>query len=331
MRRIVQLAMVAALTLGLVAGAAGGAQASFPGQDTVAFVRYNGTNTRIIEMRPNGTEQHRIVGPDGGLAFYGAAMSPDGRFVVFPMVVDEQTDLFVRRLGGRTDQITDTPGRNEYSPMWTPDGDRVVFMETDEVTYSAIVLRDADGTRRREIDRSDQAYLLYPSISPNGSRVLYSAPGSSTEPGRGKGNPYDLVTRRLDGTGRRWVTDTPNASEIAGDWAPDGERVAYLLEPELKPRPIGAVVEAGAARGMARGAPVYSVRSEGGGRRLVSDKPGINGRVIYTPDGTRVIFSRFTSDSFDLFSTPVGGGVLKRLTETLETYNTVDLFRVLPT
>ena len=67
------------------------------------------------------------------------------------------------------------------------------------------------------------------------------------------------------------------------------------------------------------------------GERLITDKPGINGRVLYTPDGKSVIVSRFTDDSFDLFSSPVDGGVLKRLTETVETYNAFDLFRVLPT
>jgi Tol biopolymer transport system component len=320
--------LIAVMVAGLLATTIDGASASFQGQDAVSFVRYDGADTRIFEMRPNGTEEHKVFGPTKGSFVYASAMAPDGRRVAFSASDGIQFDLFVKRIGGGTKQITDTPGRNEYSPVWSPDGELVVFMETDEVTYSAIVRRDADGTRRREIHRTEADYLLFPSVSPDGQRVLFSAPRGA--PLRGDGN-YDLMTKTIDGTGRRWLTETPT-NEIAGDWSPDGDRVAFLVqtfttmtpfgrEPALRPGLRGPVIEQ----------PVYSIRSEGGGKRLITDKPGINGRVMYTPDGKRVMFSRLTSESMDLFSTPVGGGVLKRLTETTKTYNAFDLFQILPT
>lgn len=40
-----------------------------------------------------------------------------------------------------------------------------------------------------------------------------------------------------------------------------------------------------------------------------------------TPDGERVMFSRFMPESLNVFSTPVGGGVLKRLTESTKSCN----------
>ncbi len=146
--RLRNIVLTAVMVAGLLATTIGGASASFPGQDTVAFVRYNGADTRIFEMRPNGTEEHKVFGPTKGSFVYASAMAPDGRRFVFSASDGEQFDLFVKRIGGGTKQITDTPNRNEYSPMWSPDGENVVFMETDEITYSAIVRRDADGTRR---------------------------------------------------------------------------------------------------------------------------------------------------------------------------------------
>lgn len=71
---------------------------------------------------------------------------------------------------------------------------------------------------------------------------------------------------RLDGTGRRWLTDDDTKDQIAGDWSPDGQRVA------------------------------------------------------------RVMFARCSFVSMDLYATPVDGGVLKPLTETVTTYNSFDLF-----
>ena len=185
------IVLTAAMVTGLLATSIGGASASFPGQDTVAFVRYNGADTRIFEMRPNGTDEHKVLGPTKGSFIYASAMAPDGRRVVFSASDGIQFDLFVKRIGGGTKQITDTAGRNEYSPMWSPDGELVVFMETDEVTYSAIARRDADGTRRREIHRTEADYLLFPSVSPDGQRVLFSAPRGA--PLRGDGT-YDLMT-----------------------------------------------------------------------------------------------------------------------------------------
>lgn len=322
------IVLTVAMVTGLLATSIGGASASFPGQDTVTFVRYNGADTRIFEMRPNGTEEHKILGPTKGSFIYASAMAPDGRRVVFSASDGIQFDLFVKRIGGGTKRITDTPGRNEHSPMWSPDGELVVFMETDEVTYSAIVRRNADGTRRREIHRTETDYLLFPSVSPDGQRVLFSAPRGA--PLRGDGN-YDLMTKRMDGTGRRWLTETPR-NEIAGDWSPDGDRVAFLVQTVTKMTPLGGEpAPQPGLRGPVIEQPVYSIRSEGGGKRLITEKRGILGRVMYTPDGKRVMFSRLTSETMDLFSTPVGGGVLKRLTETTKTYNAFDLFQTLLT
>ena len=48
---------------------------------------------------------------------------------------------------------------------------------------------------------------------------------------------------RLDGTRRRWLTDDDTKDQIAGDWSPDGQRVAFL----------------------------YSMSADGGGRRLITE------------------------------------------------------------
>ena len=317
---------MAALVAGLVTATAGTAAASFPSQPTVAFVRYNGSDYRVIEMRPNGTEEHRVLGPETKAAFESAAMSPDGRRVAVSVYDGSQYDLWVKRLDGNLRQITDTPNRDEHSPAWTPDGDTIVFMESDGDTFAAIVRRDADGSRRRQIFWTDQDFLMYPTVSPDGNRVLFSAPRLGA-PTRGMAD-YDLVTMRLDGTGRRWLTDDDTRDQIAGDWSPDGGRVAFLIAQVLKPRPAfgGFLPVTPSPAGPAPVQPVYSMSADGGGRRLITDKPGIVGHVLYTPDGKRVMFSRFSSVSMDLYSTPVDSGALKPLTDTVKTYNSFDLF-----
>jgi len=313
---------------------AGQAAASFPGQPGVSFVRFNGQNFRIFSMRPDGSRERKVLGPETENAYFAAATSPDGERIVYSRTVGEQFDLFVLRIGGNSKRITNTPNKNEYSPTWTPDGDAVVYMETDEVEYSAIVRRGADGSRRREIDRSIANYLLYPSVSPNGERVLYSRPRGGGGAARGDGS-YDLVTKRVDGTGgRRWLTDGAR-HQIAGDWSPHGKRVVFLQRAAMVLERLDGRARPHVDRRLFRGPPaeakILSMKVTGGGKRLITDRPGIDGRVQYTPEGERVMFTRFAHDSADLYSARVGGGGLKRLTQTVETYNAFDLLQIVPT
>jgi len=187
----------------------------------------------------------------------------------------------VLNVGGNSKRITTTPNKNEFSPMWAPDGETVVYMETDEVEYSAIVRRAADGSHRREIDRSTADYLLYPSVSPNGRRVLYSRSRGAAPMARGVGG-YDLVTKRLDGTGgRRWLT-TDDRLQIAGDWSPDGKRVVFLERP-VGTKELGAGASTNVHLSVFRGPATELLRADGpldeGDRR----RPATDHR----PDGHR--------------------------------------------
>jgi hypothetical protein len=47
-------------------------------------------------------------------------------------------------------------------------------------------------------------------------------------------------------------------------------------------------------------------------------------RVLYPPDGKRIVLGRYDT-GVELVSTPVGGGVFKKITETDSTYNAFDM------
>ena len=118
---------------------------------------------------------------------------------------------------------------------------------------------------------------------------------------------FDLATVRSDGTGRRWLTDNL-ARETPGDRSPNGARIAFL-----------EYSTADAENHL------LSMRATGGGRKLVSDRARIAFmRVLYTPDGKRIVLGRY-DNGVELVSTPVGGGVFKKITETDNTYNAFDM------
>ena len=67
------------------------------------------------------------------------------------------------------------------------------------------------------------------------------------------------------------------------------------------------------------------MRATGGGRKLVSDRARIAFmRVLYTPTASASCSGAY-DNGVDLVSTPVGGGVFKKITETDITYNAFDM------
>ncbi|MEO8477894.1 MAG: LpqB family beta-propeller domain-containing protein [Actinomycetota bacterium] len=300
-RAIVTAAMVGGLaTIPIVE-----AGAVSPGQPTIAFLRQTGTGSRLFQMRPNGTEISPLA-PRSDFALFAVSMSPDGERVAMSLNAGGYADLYVQRIGGATKQITDTPHLNEWSPMWSPDGARIVYTEQDPVNGGAsIVTRRTDGTGRRVVWSKTLGSGSDASWSPDGTRILLSA--VRTAPAA-PGAVVDLVTVRPDGTGRRWLTDTP-AHEIPGDWSPDGERIAFVQF-----APSGGDIV------------LVSMGAAGGGRQLVSDRARIAlMRALYTPDGKRIVLGRYDTGGVELVSTPVGGGVFKQLTETDSSFNAFDM------
>jgi Tol biopolymer transport system component len=303
MPKTLRLIATAFLAGALVTIPSFGAAASFPGQPTFAFLRQNTNGTRLFQMRPNGTEITPL-GPWSDVNTFAVAMSPDGTRIVRATYVGLYTDLFVQQIGGGTKQITHTPDAHEWSPMWSPDGARIVYVEQDPADGSAsIVTVRADGSGHRVVWSATHGNGYHPSWSPDGTRILLTAVSSAP------GDPvvFDLATVRSDGTGRKWLTDTP-ANEIAGDWSPDGRRVAFVesaaVGPEIR---------------------LISMRATGGGRKLVSDRARIAlMRPLYTPDGKRLVLGRYDT-GVELVSIPVGGGVFKKITETDATYNAFDM------
>ncbi len=303
MPKSLRLIIAAALAGMLVTASASGAAASYPEQPTFAFLRQNAHGTRLFQMRPSGTDITPL-GPWSMDGVFAVAMSPDGERIVTATYVGLFTDLFVHRIGGGTKRITHTLDSHEWSPMWSPDGARIVYAEQDPADGgTSIVTVKADGTGHRVVWSASHGSGYNPSWSPDGDRILLTAVSSAP------GDPvvFDLATVRADGTGRRWLTDTP-ANELAGDWSPDGKRVAFV-----ESAAVGPDIR------------LLSMRATGGGRTLVSDRARIAlMRPLYTPDGKRLVLGRYDS-GVELVSIPVGGGVFKKITETGTTYNAFDM------
>ena len=316
LRRIAIVGTAAASTFAFAAPA----HASFPGQDRVAFARFDGTDATVHTMDLDGGGLKTPVKALGAMfpRFLSASLSPDGTKIVYARAIsDTNIDLFVKTIGGGVDRITNTDGIWEYSASWAPSGKRIVFAETDDASYGRMAVMKADGTNYVPIFTSPIGFVWYPSWSPDGTYLIFSTfDGSDVEV---------FIGTPFASTKVAALTDN-SVDDYAGDWSPNGGRIAFVRE-------LGVPVAPAFGGGLRLGAPirrgpgtlgdVYTMRSDGTHPFQVTDDTNAFGRVIY---GTRtsLIVSRLAHGSLDLYSVSTGGGGFARLTRTSKTYNVVD-------
>lgn len=106
-------------------------------------------------------------------------------------------------------QLTDSGDGSDYSPAWSPDGERIAFRTTrGDAPDTAIFLIDVDGTNEREISEPGVGGL-FPAWSPDGEWVTYST--------------SQITLVRPDGTGRRSLGTDGECST----WSPAGTHIAF--------------------------------------------------------------------------------------------------------
>ncbi len=128
---------------------------------------------QLYEVRPDGSDVRRLArsGDDETCA----RVSPDGtHLVLLANLAAGQDDVLLRRRdGSRPVNLTDDPARDGW-PTWTPDGARIVFASARDGSFALYAMR-LDGGEVRRITRPPAgAADARPSVSPDGTRVLFN-------------------------------------------------------------------------------------------------------------------------------------------------------------
>ncbi len=121
----------------------------------------------------------------------------------------------------------DEPPYLRYDLQWSPDGEYIVFAD-NRSTHSVT----ANGTSlhliQERINHNQDDFSI--SISPDGSRVVYSTyeyPKRETPPLR---KNDEIATSRMDGSDRKRITET-QVFDNYPSWSPDGKFFALLRFP----------------------------------------------------------------------------------------------------
>jgi len=207
------------------------------------------------------------LGALGARGRYGGevSLSPDGRHAAVAAAdPGPEQDIWVFDVarGFRT-RFTVDPGSSR-TPIWTPDGTRIVFAARRNGRPLALYERDAEGAGGEQLllSLSDRDAVAQ-SVSPDGRLLMYTTlqgndlrstdiwvlPLAEDRPSTSSGSPKPVEGRKP------FPFATSPFSELGGQFSPDGRWVAYESDESGRPE-------------------VYVVRFPTGGKTQVSSAGG---------------------------------------------------------
>lgn len=206
---------------GVLVNLSGGAHFSLSASGLLAYVPggLDELNKTAVWVDRSGTETE--IGVVTGLGFQ-YRLSPDGRRIARPNAIGPTRDLWIDDLRGEDPPLRLTRGGNHNSPLWTPDGQRIIYAAG--LPAANLFWRSTDGTADEE-RLTTSAYWQEPgSVSPDGATLAY-AEGSedrsaqiwllplrgAREPQRFITSPFVELAPRISPDGR-WLAYQSNAS-----------------------------------------------------------------------------------------------------------------------
>jgi DNA-binding winged helix-turn-helix (wHTH) protein/WD40 repeat protein len=233
----------------------------------------------------------------------GAAISPDGRYVVYSRGERNEESLWLRQVPTRSDVQLLPIGTGFHGLTFSPDGNYLYFVRSDEkdpffkYLYSMPTL---GGPTRKLITDVDSPVTF----SPDGSRFVYEhciQPRNDIELkiANADGSDDHLLARIHDGSGFLFQPG-PN-------WSPDGRTIAVpVLSTNQHQQWVLEMVSV----------------AEGSIRELYSSAQAI-GRPVWLPGGNALMFPQLdVANRSQLWTISFPAGKAKRFTNGLSDYGT---------
>ncbi len=246
---------------------------------------FNLQNMKITQVTTSG---------DAG----AAALSPDGRYIVYALHDGSQESLWVQQLAtGSNVQVVPPDQARFVAVSFTPDGNYIMFVRSDKSTvnfrylYQMPVLGGAPRQVVRDVDSA-------PAFSPDGRQIAYIR-GILSPPGN------NLMIAAADGSGEHLLADrkgfSPGSANVT--WSADGQTLA-MVSPETRSNTTQWVLEVISAKtGEVRDLHAFPVQTQAaawlpdssGLLVITSDPQSGRGQISFVsyPQGE---VSRFTND-----------------------------------
>jgi Tol biopolymer transport system component/DNA-binding winged helix-turn-helix (wHTH) protein len=180
----------------------------------VYFQESKASRSFIAEVSAIGGETVEIQANPAGTLY---DISPDATQLLYGVVAPGGIQLWIRELpGGATHRVGDLMASDGG---WAPDGQHIVY-----VNRNSVYLARADGTGSQKV-AGMQGLTAWPRISPDGSRIRFTA----TDSAQAQQSLWEVMS---DGSGLHEILPAWNkpAKECCGNWTSDGKHFVFQSE-----------------------------------------------------------------------------------------------------
>lgn len=308
----------------------------------IAFTSNRDGRNRIwLRQMADGNEVPLTSGTNDG----NARFSPDGSALLFTRAETGHNSLYrIPVLGGEPRRII----QNAESGEWSPDGKQIVFVRLElkgQFQNSLLYTAKADGTNVQMLSRVEKKTLRWPRWSPDGNRLVASAPPR----GNFKTDTAILLIN-LRNKETKWLPVYATGHTSAITWARNSEQLLYQEQelPIIGDRGIrpGNFLLQDIRSGKIRTLFWYPSMAKSiellGGNRLLFDAAASRANLrefaltpagsnatarwltrgnsndrqpAYSPDGQWIIFSSDRTGNLDLWKVSTKDGTVRRITE----------------
>ena len=255
-----------------------------------------GTAARGLPVRPvgEGGQWERFDDMMGFANLY-PAFSPDGKKVAFITTLREDymgmSSLAVENLETHKGAVVQPLVHT--SVAWSPDGASLYYAknthDNPHFYYQYDIYRYNFRTGE-EIRVTRGRRAMQPSVSPDGKTVAYVINADGTT---------NIALADTDGGHERVITAYSSGEQVYNPkWSPSGDRL--IFDYSIKD-----------------GRDIDEIRPDGTGLRVLIHGDGDSRTGVFTPDGSRIIFSSDRTGIFNLYAYDVGTGAVTQLTNVL--------------
>ena len=203
---------------GVAIGTTGYAHITVAGNGSLAYVpgvAGTGQGRTLVWVDRDGREEELLAPP---APYETPRVSPDGRYVAVEVRDPENADVMVYDLQRETPtRLTFDPGADR-NPLWSSDGQRVLFSSNRDGSSANIYAKAADGTGPVERVTTSDTVQSPSSWSADGQLLVIQDFGDS----------FDLRLVSLGGENRTEGLIETEGVDIHGKVSPDGRWMAYM-------------------------------------------------------------------------------------------------------
>ena len=233
--------------------------------------------------------------------------------IAFMSKRDGNPEIYVMDAKGQNQRRLTNHLNNDWSPSWSPDGKRIVFMSDRDGHVHVhgwplyeIYVMDADGGNQQNLT-NDPNDDRDPSWSPDGKRIVFRSNRDGHAIDRVSTN--EIYAMDADGSNPQNLTNHLHEDRYPS-WSPDGKRIAFSATRDGHFENNFGITEE-----------IYVMDADGQNQQRLTENRKIDWHPVWSPDGQRIAFAsdrKGDLQNFEIYVMDADGQNQQRLTENRE-------------